>query len=376
VATTAGVATAVPPTSDDNIPTASVGEVQRVLNESAAAESGGASVVGGTLIVHAVVGSSDRAARDAVLAFAHSHAQDVGPRSHVEFDTVARSLPTLRRISDDILNDRVFTKASKATVSSWGVDVSSNRVAITVVARNAALEAEATSKYGDAVIFSVAPLARALSRSADTSPYYAGGRIWNQQSGAGCTLGFAVIHGGARKALTAGHCGALTNTWKNGNQSVFVGTTRTRNYSNGGWDAELVTDSNYGGKVWLGGTTSTTSKTVNGMYMPSNGLQVCTSGATSGERCNAFVVDNAGTKCVTKDDGLVTCHLSQLGSIDGFSICQPGDSGGPVYRKDALVSGDLRAVGIINIGFVSGSACWYTDMYQLQSLYGFSIVTS
>jgi hypothetical protein len=72
-------------------------------------------------------------------------------------------------------------------------------------------------------------------------------------------------------------------------------------------------------------------------------------------------VTNAGPFCVGADqtaDKHKYCGLGEAKSTNGTTICQPGDSGGPVFQR-TTVSGAVKAVGTISLAS-SPTDCIYT----------------
>lgn len=165
----------------------------------------------------------------------------------------------------------------------------------------------------------------------DSVPYWAGGRIQNNDNAAFCTAGWPVYAKGAAYMLTAGHCGRVGGSFNNGNDSLFFGTGA---YEHVDHDVMLVSAS-VAGRMWDGGVGSGEfTKGIVGWEKPIVGQYLCSSGATSGAVCN-FRTSNTfqHTSCFKDVYGNQECHSSLVlaDQLDGLPGSRGGDSGGPVF---------------------------------------------
>jgi hypothetical protein len=146
-----------------------------------------------------------------------------------------------------------------------------------------------------------------------------------------------------------------------------MGTVRGRNFSQNGWDAEIIPTLT-GGVVWGGNSTGTTVRSVVAVASsdPIGGL-ICTDGSVAGEVCGVRI--DAVNQCITFSDGVTTCHLV-TSSRSGATISLPGDSGGPV--ETTLPTGSTEARGEI-IGGNNGSTCYYLPIKAVAGLFGMHV---
>ncbi|HUR02777.1 MAG TPA: S1 family peptidase [Nonomuraea sp.] len=188
----------------------------------------------------------------------------------------------------------------------------------------------------------------AYSRQDDVPSYYAGGRTWNQQSGAGCSSGFAVRDKyGTPGFLTAAHCG---NVWDQfydgggvGNPANYMGQLSWRIAKR---DAAIVLG-DATANVFNGSNTASTSNKVVALWKAHVGNFVCNSGATLGENCLIKVTETGWSGTYT--NGQYVKHMVRAKSVVGGCAVAHGDSGGPVYSY-ANWSNEVAAQGITSAG--------------------------
>ncbi|HZM84711.1 MAG TPA: hypothetical protein VFC19_54005, partial [Candidatus Limnocylindrales bacterium] len=212
--------------------------------------------------------------------------------------------------------------------------------------RPAALPAEMKVPVGIAVSVAEKERPRLTGRLDDFAPYWGGGRIKNQDNGAGCTAGFPVTAGnGARYMLTAGHCGRPGGGWNNGNDTLFFGTGA---YENVEHDLLLIS-ANVAGRIWDGGVGSGEfTKGVARWDWVFAGEWLCTSGSVTGALCGHVVSNNfTHAFCGTDVYGFVECYndLILASQRDGLTASRRGDSGGPVFGL--VGTGQVTAKGTI-----------------------------
>jgi hypothetical protein len=262
-----------------------------------------------------------------------------------------------------------------------------------LVAGVVALSVSATAAAGS-------HMTKAASRQSRTSDVaIAGGSVfmWSkhsgQNSGSGCTLAFSVrsVSTGQKGALTAGHCVATLN----GGPAYFVQQTQSlphdatspgdllakvsgRDYVVGPEGdsafAKLVSGRNARPLVFTGGSTSRTAIPVVGAKNPATGMQICYSGAATGEHCG-FVIEG-GSQDVSFKSG--TSHVT-IGNEwrAGGEACtsRKGDSGSPVYTYEG---GAAYAVGILSGGQVKQGQCpfYFTPVKLALKVLGLTLITS
>ncbi|MEJ3747936.1 hypothetical protein WEI85_32185 [Actinomycetes bacterium KLBMP 9797] len=207
----------------------------------------------------------------------------------------------------------------------------------------------------------------AFHRRDDTPSYWGGAGI---TSGGGlCSAGFTVANGaGTRFMVTAGHCfanGATVLTESGANTFGTVSNRRLPTVTGHAQDMELIGGQSYAGRVYNGGTTSTTS----GPVVAAGGASVgftnyCTSGRTTGETCGHTATSTTGQVCTQ------TGCKSPVIVYNGGTLPQGGDSGGAFYAKDA--SGNVWIRGHHIAG--GGGTSYATPWLETQAAYGVSIV--
>ncbi|MBE3012135.1 hypothetical protein IL992_23475 [Microbispora sp. NEAU-D428] len=166
-----------------------------------------------------------------------------------------------------------------------------------------------------------------------------------------CTGGFGVHIGSTEYLLTAGHCGLINGTFRDGaGQYIGQATQRHRYY-----DLMLI-QTDAGDRIWDGVPgVSDFSKPVVGWAWTTPGQSLCYSGATSGPRCGYTVDGAVDYVCGYNIAGGDECWydmISARGAKAGTWI-RPGDSGAPVF---SLINNSAwtQAAGTVS-GFISGA---------------------
>lgn len=207
----------------------------------------------------------------------------------------------------------------------------------------------------------------AFHRRDDVQPYWGGAGI---TSGGGlCSAGFTVANGaGTRFMVTAGHCfadGATVLTESGANTFGTVSNRRLPTVTGHAQDMELVGGQSYSGRVYNGGTTSTTSGPVVAAGTAFVGYtDYCTSGRTTGENCGHTATSISGQVCTQ------TGCKSPVIVYNGGTLPQGGDSGGAFYAKDSAGNVWIRGHHIAGGGGTSYATPWV----ETQAAYGVSIV--
>lgn len=180
------------------------------------------------------------------------------------------------------------------------------------------------------------------NRSTDTSPFYAGSYMKDQNSTTNppsvCSNGFALMNNGTSRTITARHCRA---SYVGRDTSNSYGSTLT--WSNIGQARVLTAAGN--GRTWDGTWNQAGfTKPVKNSTNVGIGAYVCTSGGNSGVHCNIKVTAMG----YGFDDGYgMGSNIvgQQQTTATGVIAAIRGDSGGPVMipRSD----GGVDAVGMI-----------------------------
>jgi streptogrisin D len=261
---------------------------------------------------------------------------------------VTRSLARLQRVQ------AALDAAGSAPVgASWGVDLASNTVLVSVPAgRGAAFVAKARS-FGAAVRIERAP-------AAQTQAFYGGQAIY--RGGSRCSAGFNTRSGSGRNyVLTAGHCANLGGTWTtSGGQTI--GPVAASSFPGNDYGAIRISDpaalDPRGGVLHNGAFQD-----IDGAGRVPVGSRACKTGSTTGTTCGTVQAYN------------VTVNYAE-GTVFGLTrtnICtQPGDSGGPLYAGS-------RAQGITSGGTIggcnqSGFRSFFQPADEALSVYGLTLL--
>jgi hypothetical protein len=246
---------------------------------------------------------------------------------------VARSSARLARVQ------AALDAAGNAPVgASWGVDVASNTVLVSVPAgRGAAFVAKARS-FGAAVRVERTP-------AAQTQAFYGGQAIY--RGGSRCSAGFNTRSGSGRNyVLTAGHCTDLGGTWTtSGGQTI--GPVAASSFPGNDYGAIRISNpaslDPRGGVLYYGAF-----RDITGASRVAVGSSACKTGSTTGTTCGTVLGYN------------VTVNYAE-GTVYGMTrtnICtQPGDSGG------AMFAGSL-AQGITSGGTIGGCGGGFRSFFQ------------
>ena len=236
---------------------------------------------------------------------------------------VTRSSASLGRVQ------AALNAAGNAPVgASWGVDVASNTVLVSVPAgRGAAFVARARS-FGSTVRVERIPAVR-------TQAFYGGQAIY--RGGSRCSAGFNTRSGSGRNyVLTAGHCTDLGGTWTTSSGQT-IGPVAASSFPGNDYGAIRISNPaslNPRGGVLHNGAF----RDITGAGRVPVGSQACKTGSTTGTTCGTVQAYN------------VTVNYAE-GTVFGLTrtnICtQPGDSGGALY------AGSL-AQGITSGGTIGG----------------------
>ncbi|WP_162907565.1 S1 family peptidase [Allorhizocola rhizosphaerae] len=275
------------------------------------------------------------------------------------------------RYSQVELNEEVLRLGADKRVGEAAPNVDGSGVTVTV-----SNDADAEAVRGEARL----PLTVNLeqrpellwNRQNDISPYWGGARWTNLSTGGQCSTGFSVIAGGQPRMVSAAHCANVSNVVRIGNATQpttsVVADINPR-------DHLLINrppNRTFAGRIYTGGWASMSSTPVVGATSDYVGNWICTSGATSGERCNARVV--AVNTSVLGMSPMIRAEKVPFNTNPNNCIAAPGDSGGPVFswainlswfKWGARARGTVTA-GILNtpcstaFGWIWGSnTVWY-----------------
>ena len=237
--------------------------------------------------------------------------------------------------------------------ASWGVDVTSNTVLVSVPAgRGAAFVARARS-FGAAVRVERTP-------AVQTQAFYGGQAIY--RGGSRCSAGFNTRSGSGRNyVLTAGHCTDLAGTWTTSSGQT-IGPVAASSFP--GNDYGAIRISNPASLDPRGGVLHNGAfRDITGASRVPVGSQACKTGSTTGTTCGTVRAYN------------VTVNYAE-GTVFGLTrtnICtQPGDSGGALYAGS-------RAQGITSGGTIGGCSqpgfrSFFQPADEALSVYGLTLL--
>jgi streptogrisin D len=261
---------------------------------------------------------------------------------------VTRSLARLEQVKAAL--DAAGTAPAGA---SWGVDLPSNTVLVSVPAgRGSAFVAKARS-FGSAVRVERAP-------AAQPHAFYGGQAIY--RGGSRCSAGFNTRSGSGRNyVLTAGHCTDLGGTWTtSGGQTI--GPVAASSFPGNDYGAIWI--SNPAALDPRGGVLHNGAfRDITGASRVPVGSSACKTGSTTGTTCGTVQAYN------------VTVNYAE-GTVRGLTrtnICtQPGDSGGPLYAG-SLAQG-ITSGGTIGGCSQSGFRSFFQPVDEALGAYGLTLL--
>lgn len=195
----------------------------------------------------------------------------------------------------------------------------------------------------------------AMGRINDTSPFDGGDQI-HDTAGTVCTGGFAMTGNASGNTfmLAAGHCGS--GTWYT--QAAKMGSTSTSYFENGSQNDFQTIYVPAGALPYVWGNSGLTYP-VTGQLLPAPGTQVTFDGSVTGMVTNNTVLEVDGTDFEIYDSVNGTYYSAfpviQASNPNGNTICQPGDSGGPVFQRTS--GSNVNAVGTIVAYDINNGEC-------------------
>lgn len=266
-----------------------------------------------------------------------------------EADSTLSALNALHeRIGDDLRDLR----RSGIAVVTIATDVPNNAVAIGVHNLTAEDKQSLTERYGEQirVVEDAAPVKR--RRREIQSPPFAGGLQIHSDDFFECTSGFVAKSrtGAARYLLTAGHCGAQSTIWLQGEAAnstlggTYIGTMAQNEFYDGGED---------GGKINMNANFESSKVYANGEYRGISSVEstdfvgqfVCKSGITTEYTCGVLRDNNFSLYYQDED---VILHRQRRATLTSDF----GDSGSPIFELN-------QAQGILSGGPSNSTATTY-----------------
>ncbi|HMD95009.1 MAG TPA: hypothetical protein VKG80_20440 [Trebonia sp.] len=294
---------------------------------------------------------------------------------------VQHSWAQLSQLTNHVASAWRSWQARGIDVAKVEPDVTANKVLVTLKRYRAAAAAALVRAYGAGTLtVSTASLPgyfKPLDRYTDTPPFWGGDRLYYAKSGGAilCTSGFVTLgnaHPGNHWILTAGHCGENT-FYTNASNWQTVGSTSTDYMAGYGGsttiDVQTIGPASAWGAVWENGDNYAVPYDT--LY-PGEGQQITFDGSMTGMVTNNPVTD-PGPFCLLGDetaDGETYCGLGEAENPEFDTICQGGDSGGPVFQRTSS-STSIQAVGLVSLGYVSDTGLQsYDCVYTLLSYPG------
>jgi streptogrisin D len=259
---------------------------------------------------------------------------------------VTRSLARLERVK------AALDAAAAPVGASWGVDVPSNTVLVTVPAGAGAGFVAKARSFGAAVRVE-------HTRAVQTQAFYGGQAILH--GGSRCSAGFNTRSGSGRNyVLTAGHCANLGGTWTTSSGQT-IGPVAASSFPSNDFGAIRISDPaalDPRGGVLNGGVF----QDITGAGRVAVGATACKTGSTTGTTCGPVLAYN------------VTVRYAE-GTVYGLTrtrICtQPGDSGGAMFAGN-------QAQGITSGGTIGGCGGNFQSFFQpadeALSVYGLTLL--
>ena len=304
-------------------------------------------------------------ARSGTLTSARTNMAAMVP---VTLRMVNNSLADLQSLTATLDKAAETWKAKGVVMSSWGPDLDSNKVLVTLQTYSSDAAAQLIATYGSSVlaVSSSGESNTASSRTNDTSPFFGGNAITDNIEN--CTSWFSTKSNtsSTQYQFTALHCGG-NKTWGVVNGGTF-GTTSSSKWS-GSVDAQSFKKSGIA-SVWSDPTGS--SRPVNGISTTNTvGGLVCTDGVVDKEVCSVKIT--ASGVSVTYESHTVTDTV-RAHQTAGHNAFSGGDSGGPVYTT--LSGGGVNARGMILSRLTSDPSTGnYGKVANIESAFGVTVMT-
>ena len=291
--------------------------------------------------------------------------------------TAAHSLAQLADLTSQIAADKNQIAAQGIRTIDFGPDPTTNTVSVSVLTDAAAARSYLEAHYGGSGWISVTQrsssdlMHRTANRYYDTPPFYNGDRIFvDDNHNYKCTDGFALNIGSGTQGVTAGHCGG-SSIYTNFDSNYFMGAITARHFTDGGDDFETF-NCYCASPVWYEGPSIGRNQgyvhyLAAGWCDCNTGL-VTFDGATTGEVPYATVIK--ADACITFTDGIQTCHLNEA-QRSGYTLCQGGDSGGPVYQRTS--NNQVYPTGTIVGTNGAGDICTYQRIREILRVTGGTI---
>ena len=376
-------------TNNQSYANSQIGEMQTIVSDSRYASVFGG--LAGDPATHVVTVFVAPSAAQAAVSEAENAIALVGSQTDpkiaaspkvwtLRYEVAGPSLAVLNGALSKVTSAEPWTSDVKGSLIGYGIDPTIHAVRIDVSVMTSQITADAQSTFGALAVLDTAerPYVTSGQQLYDQQPYFGGDALYGLGGYIHCTTGFAAYtpNNGHRGMLTAGHCYSLNDT---ATQGTSLGTTGTvgrvtiESYANNVVDAAFVDSSATGTTVEPDVNTSVAQgQNVSTTGTSFVGLSPCTDGGVSAENCHGIVqqVDY----CMGFTDGFNHCHVTKVSeSHSNPALCQPGDSGGPVYSP--YTGSSIEAYGLIN-GVTDIYTCWYDEIGPTVAQLGTPVLTT
>lgn len=241
--------------------------------------------------------------------------------------------------SEETVSSLDWVDESEPQRVSFSIDPTSSTVAVVVTPRSDDSADELEAQEGDTVTISEGSLGRA-GRNTDTEPHKGGAGIRRAADTSNiCTSAFtAILPSGEKGSVSAGHCFSNGQTIRSGS-TAYGEAAGESNFPT--FDMIRIKPQGESFTRAVYGTPGSPSvRDVTGAENPSAGELLCVSGMVSEQICDVEVINLNAEFC---DASGCTPNLAKARK-NGTNVTRPGDSGGPVYRRDG---NDAKIRGMI-----------------------------
>jgi hypothetical protein len=284
----------------------------------------------------------------------------VGASTRIEERNIAKA--DVDRFQGKVAGRAFHAEATNYSYASY-FDLTTGKLVLDTDAPDSVIES-LSSEFGAKIEVRKGGVTEDFTRRADVSPFWGGSSV--KSNGWTCTTGFPVKKStGTRYLVTAGHCYELGWNVYTSDGNLHVGSVVQR-APIASRDMELIGGKSYGSSVFVGGTNSSTGKSVIGAGDPAvNFTGYCRSGQTTGEHCGQKVISVTANFCPTSG-----CKTNVIAYNTGGASAN-GDSGAPFYLPSGTSSVYARG---IHVGRNTSTGTMYAEKWStIASTLGVSI---
>jgi hypothetical protein len=293
----------------------------------------------------------------------------------ISIRAVPHSEAQLEHVQAEITADLKYWTARHVHITTWGPDLSSDKVSVTLSHYSARSAKLITARYGTAwVSVSTASVTAqpAFSRTDDDPPWFGGDEVEHTTSLGTeiCTSGFSLAIGSTYLVPTDTHCFGSDFSHSFYNPGGVIGTWY--NY-NTGHDTLLIHASSAGDYIWSDPTSANRRVVGVASTDPIGGL-ICTDGYTTREICSVQIVStNQNITYTINGTSTTVTNTVKACQTGGKTAFAGGDSGGPA--ETTIGSSETTARGAILAVVVNSPWCgFYMPERYIESDFGATTV--